>query len=169
MEIEVVKNIVKALLEVMEESQLTTLSVEEKGLKIELKKEGAVPSVVSPQLPGFAPLAPAMPMQPQAPLTAPASKASVSEAKEEKKDEDEGLIAITSPMVGTFYRAPSPESPPFVEVGDEVRVGQVVCIVEAMKLFNEIETEVSGKVVKVLAENANPVEYGQKLILIKPA
>ena len=83
--------------------------------------------------------------------------------------EEEGLVAITSPMVGTFYRSPSPESPPFVEVGDEVAAGKVVCIIEAMKLFNEIEAEVKGKVSKILVENGQPVEYGQKLILIKKA
>ncbi|MGB9612932.1 MAG: acetyl-CoA carboxylase biotin carboxyl carrier protein, partial [Candidatus Margulisiibacteriota bacterium] len=75
--------------------------------------------------------------------------------------------AITSPMVGTFYRAPSPDASPFVEVGDEVEPGKVVCIIEAMKLFNEIEAEVKGKVVKILVENGKPVEYGQKLFLIK--
>jgi acetyl-CoA carboxylase biotin carboxyl carrier protein len=70
-------------------------------------------------------------------------------------------------MVGTFYRSPSPESPPFINVGDQVDMGKVVCIIEAMKLFNEIEAEVRGKVVKILAENGKPVEYGQKLMLIK--
>jgi acetyl-CoA carboxylase biotin carboxyl carrier protein len=76
-------------------------------------------------------------------------------------------LAITSPMVGTFYRAPAPDADPYVEVGDEVTVGQTVCIVEAMKLMNEIESEVKGRVVKILVENAQPVEYGQKLFLVE--
>jgi acetyl-CoA carboxylase biotin carboxyl carrier protein len=76
--------------------------------------------------------------------------------------------AIPSPMVGTFYRTPSPDSPPFVEEGDMVKKGQVVCIIEAMKLMNEIEAEISGKVLQILKENASPVEYGEELFLIEP-
>jgi acetyl-CoA carboxylase biotin carboxyl carrier protein len=81
----------------------------------------------------------------------------------------ESLAPITSPMVGTFYRAPAPDADPYVEVGDMVEMGQTVCIIEAMKLMNEIESEHRGRVVKILAENAQPVEYGQKLFLIEPA
>ena len=81
----------------------------------------------------------------------------------------ENLVAITSPMVGTFYRAPAPDADPYVESGDLVEVGQTVCIIEAMKLMNEIESEHRGRVVKVLVENAQPVEFGQKLFLIEPA
>src|SRR5262245_43839300 len=77
-------------------------------------------------------------------------------------------VVITSPMVGTFYRAPAPDAEPYVEVGDVVEVGQTVCIVEAMKLMNEIESEVKGRIVRILVENAQPVEYGQKLFLIEP-
>ena len=78
------------------------------------------------------------------------------------------LIDITSPMVGTFYTAPAPDEPPFVEVGDQVRKGQTVCIIEAMKLMNEIDTESSGRVVEILVENAQPIEYGQILMRIEP-
>jgi oxaloacetate decarboxylase alpha subunit len=81
----------------------------------------------------------------------------------------ETLAAITSPMVGTFYRAPAPDADPYVEVGDLVEVGQTVCIIEAMKLMNEIESEYRGRVVKILVENAQPVEFGQRLFLIEPA
>ena len=81
----------------------------------------------------------------------------------------ENLAVITSPMVGTFYRAPAPDADPYVELGDMVEVGQTVCIVEAMKLMNEIESEHRGRVVKILVENAQPVEFGQKLFLIEPA
>ena len=77
-------------------------------------------------------------------------------------------LVIVSPMVGTFYRAPAPDADPYVEVGDTVEIGQTVCIVEAMKLMNEIESEVKGRVVKILVENAQPVEYGQKLFLVEP-
>jgi acetyl-CoA carboxylase biotin carboxyl carrier protein len=82
---------------------------------------------------------------------------------------DERLVAVTSPMVGTFYRAPAPDADPYVEVGTTVEVGQTVCIIEAMKLMNEIESEAKGRVVRILAENAQPVEFGQKLFLIEPA
>jgi acetyl-CoA carboxylase biotin carboxyl carrier protein len=87
-------------------------------------------------------------------------------AAEPKAD---NLITVKSPMIGTFYRSPNPESPVFVNVGDEIKPGKVVCIIEAMKLFNEIESEVSGRIVKVLVDNATPVEYDQPLFLVEPA
>jgi acetyl-CoA carboxylase biotin carboxyl carrier protein len=96
-----------------------------------------------------------------APAAAPV--AAVAEAKADN------LITIKSPMVGTFYRTPNPESPVFVNVGDDVKPGKVVCIIEAMKLFNEIESEISGKIVKILVDNATPVEYDQPLFLVEPA
>lgn len=97
---------------------------------------------------------------------ATAAPAVAAPAAEPKAD---NLITIKSPMVGTFYRTPNPESPMFVNVGDEVKPGKVVCIIEAMKLFNEIESEISGKIVKVLVDNATPVEYDQPLFLVEPA
>ncbi len=140
-------DLIKKLIRLVEESDITALAVEEKGMKVEVRREKhiassapAVPSVVTPQV--------------------------KAEAKAPEEEEG-GLIPIVSPMVGTFYRAPSPDSPPYVEVGDTVEPGKTVCIIEAMKLFNEIETEVKGKVVKILVENGQPVEYGQKLMLIK--
>ncbi|RKX71210.1 acetyl-CoA carboxylase, biotin carboxyl carrier protein [candidate division WOR-3 bacterium] len=90
------------------------------------------------------------------------------EVKKENPTRTENLVAIKSPMVGTFYRAPAPDAPPYVEVGDIVRPGQVVCIVEAMKLMNEIESEVEGEIVKILVKNEEPVEYGQDLFLVRP-
>ena len=99
----------------------------------------------------------------------PASAAeSPGEVPEAGPDRDSGLVPIVSPMVGTFYSAPSPESAPYVRQGDHINKGQVVCIVEAMKLMNEIESEVSGTIVRVLAENAQPVEYGQELFRVQP-
>jgi acetyl-CoA carboxylase biotin carboxyl carrier protein len=108
------------------------------------------------------------------PEYAPASRAPVPSAPEEEaseetaEDRDSGLLPITSPMVGTFYQAPSPESPPYVRQGDHVTKGQVVCIVEAMKLINEIESEVTGTIVRVAVENAQPVEFGQTLFMVEP-
>lgn len=138
--------ILKKLIQLAKDEDVSGLSVEDKGVKYEVRREkgGSIPhtSHLIPHTPS-----------PTPPRT----------------EEDDGLVAITSPMVGTFYRSPSPESPPFAQTGDEVEPGKVVCIIEAMKLFNEIEAEVRGKIIKVLAENGKPVEYGQKLFLIKKA
>ena len=97
------------------------------------------------------------------PASAPVAAAATAEPKADN------LITIKSPMVGTFYRTANPDAPAFVNVGDDVKTGTVVCIVEAMKLFNEIESEVSGKIVKILVDNASPVEYDQPLFLVEPA
>ena len=105
------------------------------------------------------------PAQPPQPAESPADAA---EAPEAAPDRDSGLVPIVSPMVGTYYAAASPESAPYVRQGDRINKGQVVCIVEAMKLMNEIESEVSGTIVRVLVENAQPVEYGQELFLVQP-
>ncbi len=104
-----------------------------------------------------------------APASAPASAGeSASAASAAAAAAPANQLVIASPMVGTFYRAPAPDADPYIEVGDAVTVGQTVCIVEAMKLMNEIESEVKGRVVKILVENAQPVEYGQKLFLVEP-
>jgi acetyl-CoA carboxylase biotin carboxyl carrier protein len=142
--------ILKKLIKLAKEEGVSGLSVEDKGVKYEVNLAGG--HVVSAHAPVAHPV-------PTAAHPTPAAKS----------DEEEGLVAITSPMVGTFYRSPSPEAGPFVQSGDEVEPGKIVCIIEAMKLFNEIESEVRGKIVKVLAENGKPVEYGQKLFLIKKA
>jgi acetyl-CoA carboxylase biotin carboxyl carrier protein len=96
-----------------------------------------------------------------------ASAASGAAASAASKDEDEGVAFVSSPLVGTFYRAPSPDAPSFVEVGQTIRLGQRLCIVEAMKLMNEIESDVEGTVLEILVENGKPVEYGQKLFKVK--
>ena len=93
----------------------------------------------------------------------------VSEPAPAPAPADENLLEIKSPMVGTFYRAPSPEAKPYVSMGDAVEPGQIVCIIEAMKLMNEIESEVSGKIAKILVENEQPVEFGQTLFLVSPS
>jgi acetyl-CoA carboxylase biotin carboxyl carrier protein len=143
--------LVKKLIEMVKEEDISGLAVEEGGVKYEVRRdrEGVVTSQTSS-------VSAPQPVISQLPLP-------------DSQSEEEGMVAVTSPMVGTFYRAPSPESPPFVENGDEVAPGKVVCIIEAMKLFNEIEAEVKGKVAKILVENGEPVEYGQKLFLIKKA
>lgn len=115
-----------------------------------------------PQMPAQAPAAPVAPAAPAAP--APAASAEAGKTKEAATN----YLEIKSPMVGTFYRSQSPDKPAFIKVGDVVEVGQTVCIVEAMKLFNEIESEIGGKVVKVLVEDAQPVEYDQVLFLVEP-
>ncbi len=103
-----------------------------------------------------------------APAVSPVASAPVASAPVAAPVAD-NLITIKSPMVGTFYRSSNPETPSFVNVGDEVKSGKVVCIIEAMKLFNEIESEINGKIVKVLVDNASPVEYDQPLFLVEPA
>jgi acetyl-CoA carboxylase biotin carboxyl carrier protein len=118
--------------------------------------------------------APAMQMhQPSAPAqaatSAPAAASETSAAPKAVGSDESRYVAIKAPMIGTFYRSASPENPPFVNVGDDVKKGQVICIIEAMKLFNEIESEVSGKIVKVVADNASPVEYDQVLFLVDPS
>jgi len=141
-------DLIKKLIKILEDADITALSVEEEGMKVEVRREKGLPQAV---------------VSAPAPVHHPGQSSSPAASL----PEEEGLIPITSPMVGTFYRAPSPESPPYVEVGDRTEQGKVVCIIEAMKLFNEIESEVSGTVAKILVENGQPVEYGQKLMLIK--
>jgi len=144
--------IIKKLIQIVKEEEISGLAIEENGIKYEVRREaGGV--VAAPILNTHA--------HTQAHTSSPVPAA--------EEAVDDGTVAITSPMVGTFYRAASPESPPFVEVGASVESGKVICIIEAMKLFNEIEAEVSGKVVKILVENGQSVEYGQKLMLIKKA
>ncbi|MGB9892842.1 MAG: acetyl-CoA carboxylase biotin carboxyl carrier protein [Candidatus Saccharicenans sp.] len=143
----------KKLISLLEEKNLTQFELEVEGFKIKLSRglsnSGHSPAAFSPTQanPGLVngEIIPAPPII----------------------SEDKNLHYITSPMVGTFYRAPSPTSPPFVDIGDTVKKGQTLCIIEAMKLMNEIECDVNGLVVDILVENGKPVEYGQKLFAIK--
>ncbi len=107
-------------------------------------------------------------VQPAQQAPAPAAEAPAPAPAAAPADDESKYITIKSPMIGTFYRSPSPDKPPFVEVGDTIKQGDVICIVEAMKLFNEVESEVSGKIVKVLVDDASPVEYDQPLFLVEP-
>ncbi len=168
---------IQELIKFVAKSGVSEVEIEDKEFKITIKtpssKKGrgmaesalmpqqmmAQPQMVQPQ---YAP-------QPQAlPQAAPAPDGPSAEEKKAAKEE-ESYVSIKSPMIGTFYRSSSPDKPQFVKVGDTIKAGDVVCIIEAMKLFNEIEAEVSGKVVKVLVDDTTPVEYDQPLILIDPS
>jgi acetyl-CoA carboxylase biotin carboxyl carrier protein len=158
---------IQELIKMINKSNIGELVIEEKGFKLSIKqKEEPAPAVYAAPV-AAAPVAyPAVTAaQPaaQQPATPPAAEK--PKAAEQAAD---NLITIKSPMIGTFYRSSSPGKPPFVEPGDEVNPGKVVCIIEAMKLFNEIESEIKGRIVKVLAEDASPVEYDQPLFLVEP-
>ena len=102
------------------------------------------------------------------PVKVEAPSQPVNEEAEKTKKSADNLVAIKSPIVGTFYRSPAPDAPPYIDIGDVVKPGQVVCIVEAMKLMNEIESDVAGKIVKMLVKNEDPVEYNQELFMVEP-
>jgi acetyl-CoA carboxylase biotin carboxyl carrier protein len=151
---------IQELIKIINKSNIGEISIEEKEFKITIKqKEDNIQTVVTAAPAPVYTAAPA-PVAPAVPAAAPAAVSPAPKA--------DNLITIKSPMIGTFYRKSSPDKPNFVEVGDEVSPGKTVCIIEAMKLFNEIESEVSGKIVKVLADDASPVEYDQPLFLVEP-
>ncbi len=156
---------IESLIKFVQGSGVAEVSLEQKDFKITIKTthsgmviQSSPPLMHAPQVQQSAPAPVVQTIStPTTPVESP------------KKADDSKLITIKSPMIGTFYRSANPEKPVFVNVGDEVKQGQVLCIIEAMKLFNEIESEVSGKIVKVLVDNATPVEYDQPLFLIEPA
>ena len=158
---------IQDLIRFVSKSGVNEVAIEQKDFKITIKTNQA-PTYVTATLPlEGAPVAVAAPVAPQPAATAaPAAESSPAAAPAADTSK---YIIIKSPMIGTFYRSASPEKPLFVNVGDEIKEGQVLCIIEAMKLFNEIESEVSGRVVKILADNASPVEYDQPLFLVEPA
>ncbi|PHJ36960.1 hypothetical protein P378_19290 [Desulforamulus profundi] len=152
----------KELIKVLDQTDITEIDLESDGVKVSIRKGGKVSASVTAPAAAPAVETPAAetlktqeaPIAPAAPAATPGQSA-------------EGLVPVTAPMVGTFYQAPAPDADPFVKVGDVVQQGQTLCIIEAMKLMNEIEAEVAGEVVEILVENGQPVEYGQKLFLIK--
>jgi acetyl-CoA carboxylase biotin carboxyl carrier protein len=161
---------IQELIKMINKSNIGELTIEQKDFRITIKqKEEHVTQVVSAP----AQMAPVYASAPQP--TATAQQPAVSsnaQAGDKSKGGDTAaanLVTIKSPMIGTFYRRSSPDKPNLIEVGDEVTPGKVVCIIEAMKLFNEIESETKGKIVKVLVEDASPVEYDQPLFLVEPA
>lgn len=152
-------NQIQELLKAVDESSVTKVRVKDGDFEITIEKQTAA-APVTYQMPMQAAPMPQMQSAPAAPAAAPAAAAPAVSGNGQ---------TVKSPMIGTFYRSASPDKPPFINVGDEIRAGQVVCIIEAMKLFNEIESEVSGRVVKVLVDDASPVEYDQPLFLVEPA
>ncbi|WP_395626451.1 acetyl-CoA carboxylase biotin carboxyl carrier protein [Daejeonella sp.] len=153
---------IQELIKFVSKSGVNEVSLEQKEFKITIKTNqpptyiASAPAQVAPQLPAVAASV--------ATVTTNAEPIAVTPAKEDNSS----YLTIKSPMIGTFYRSANPEKPLFVNVGDEVKAGQVVCIIEAMKLFNEIESEISGRIVKILVDNASPVEYDQPLFLVEP-
>jgi len=160
--------IMQRLLKFMQDAQLTELDIEMEGVKVRLRKGGApveaAPAPVAmPALPAMIPVAAApVPAAVPAPTAASVAVAGEGGAPATVPPIPGGPV-IKSPMVGTFYRAPSPTSPPFVNAGDVIKEGQTLCIIEAMKLMNEVKAEQAGKIVKILAENGHPVEFDQVL------
>ncbi|MCW8897630.1 MAG: acetyl-CoA carboxylase biotin carboxyl carrier protein [Flavobacteriales bacterium] len=165
---------IQELIKFVAKSGVSEVEIENKDFKITIKtppyKRGNQPTVevirqevVQPQQAQQAPVAAAPQAQPQATPAAPAAPA------KEAPSEDANYVTIKSPMIGTFYRKPSPDKPNYVSVGDEVKNETVVCVIEAMKLFNEIEAEINGKIVKILVDDGSPVEYDQPLFLVDPS
>jgi oxaloacetate decarboxylase (Na+ extruding) subunit alpha len=144
---------IKDMINLMNDNGLTELEVEKDGLRIKLRKGSS----------GFEKAIEFSPAQFQAP------QQQAKPAHPAEKIEKSNQVEIKAPMVGTFYRAPSPEAPPYVNIGDKIEPGQVICIIEAMKLMNEIKSEVRGKVVDIQVDNSEPIEFGQVLFVIEPA
>ena len=161
------------LFKLIKRNSLTEFAMKDGDFEITIRSEHAA-AEGNPTIQQVMPVAaPTYLQQAPAPQAAPPAAAPATGADGGSEDaappaNDSKLIPIKSPMVGTFYRASSPDKPPFAKVGDSINVGDVVCIVEAMKLFNEIESEVSGKIVKVLVEDAQPIEYDQVLFMVEP-
>ncbi len=156
----------KELIEFLIEKDITEFELERGDVKVRIKRGGAQPVVQVQGEPRIF-TGPAVAGNVEVGMGAPSASAAAPAAPKEAPPE-EVLQAVKSPIVGTFYEAPSPGAPPFVKVGDTVEVGQVLCIVEAMKLLNEIESDVAGEIVKKLAVNGQPIEYGQELFAIRP-
>ena len=154
---------IQELIKMVNKSNIGEVTIEQKDFKVTVKqKEEPVQHVVA--------AAPAMAAAPVAPVAAaPATSAAATEKPKAAPATADNLITIKSPMIGTFYRKSSPDKPNLVDVGSDIAPGSVLCIIEAMKLFNEIESEVKGRIVKVLVDDASPVEYDQPLFLVEPA
>ncbi|MFN4082035.1 MAG: acetyl-CoA carboxylase biotin carboxyl carrier protein [Bacteroidia bacterium] len=158
---------IKELIKLVSDAGVSEVEVEKGDFKLSIRKNDDKTTVVHTPVATLPTVMPTQPVAAAAPVI-PVQTEKI-EAPVVKNDSPVGnYVTIKSPMIGTFYKSPSPDKPAFVNVGDEIKVGQVLCIIEAMKLFNEIESEVSGKIVKVLVENASPVEYDQPLFLVEP-
>jgi acetyl-CoA carboxylase biotin carboxyl carrier protein len=161
-------DVIKQILELMREHDLAEFELEQDGLKVRVRKQGSTPvfTLPAPTLPAMSVVPAAVPALSAAGGATPLASAagSIDAITDEESLE---LAVITSPIVGTFYRSPDPSSPPFVDVGQTIQKGQTLCIIEAMKLMNEIESEYEGQVVKVYVENGQPVQYGERMFAIK--
>ncbi len=155
---------IQELIKFVAKSGVSEVEIEDKGFKISIK----TPAHAQP-LTQVVTVAPQAAQAPVAAVQAAAPVAEAPPAPAPKAEAAANLITVKSPMIGTFYRSAGPDKPVFASVGDEIKKGQIVCIIEAMKLFNEIESEFSGRVVKVLVDDASPVEYDQPLFLVEPA
>jgi len=149
---------IQELIRFVSKSGVNEVAIEQKDFKITIKTNQA-PTIVNATIP--------QPQQQTAAVAAPVAAAPAAAASAPAADTS-NYLTIKSPMIGTFYRSAGPDKPLFVNVGDEIKAGDVVCIIEAMKLFNEIESEVSGRIVKILVDNSSPVEYDQPLFLVEP-
>lgn len=169
-----VKEIIE-LVDFISKKRLEEVKIETEAIKLSIKKSAAQNKVVEQTVVHTAPAVAAAPVAAPAAAPVPAAVPAAAPAPEVKAEapaaasNEDNLIPVKSPMIGTFYRSANPESPSFANVGDKIEKGQTVCIVEAMKLFNEIESDVSGTIVKVMVENAQPVEYDQVLFLVDPS
>lgn len=153
-------NLIKKLVKILETSDVTDIEIEENGTKIKVAKKVRIAQPVQAVA--------AVPSQTPSVAVQQREEQKPAEKKSSEESAESNLHTVRSPIVGTFYRAPAPDADPYVQVGDVVSVGTVLCIVEAMKLMNEIESDVNGKIVKILVENGKPVEYNQPLFLIQP-
>ena len=158
---------IQDLIRFVSKSGVSEVSIEQNEFKMTIKTNQA-PTIVNATIPGAPVAQQGAPVIQAAPVAAIPASAPAAQAPAAAAADTSNYITVKSPMIGTFYRSASPEKPSFVNVGDEIGPGNVLCIIEAMKLFNEIESEVSGRVVKVLVENASPVEYDQPLFLVEP-
>ncbi len=160
---------IQELIKMVNKSNIGELTVEMKDFRVTIKqKEDKIQQIVSAPIPTT--VIPNIQHVPAHTGPAPAVQpAAASEQSKETSATLSNVVTIKSPMIGTFYRRAAPDKPNFVEIGDEINPGKVICIIEAMKLFNEIESETKGKIVKVLVEDASPVEYDQPLFLVEPA
>lgn len=156
-------NEIQDLIKFVAKQKVTEVEIEKKDFKITIKSQKEEVHVAH-----VAPAPVAAPAAIQAPAAAPAPAPAAPAEPAPAKEDTSNYITVKSPMIGTFYRSANPESDPFVNVGDSIKPGDVLCIVEAMKLFNEIEAEVSGKIVKVLVDDASPIEFDQPLFLVEP-
>ena len=159
----------KEILQILDDREITEFELEEEGRKLRICKARPLPAGHAAATGALAAAVPAAPPSaPPAPRPSAATAASAPEAAPAAAGTEAGLTVVKSPIVGTFYRTPDPNAPPFVNVGDRIRVGQVLCIIEAMKLMNEIEAEVAGEIVRIHHESGHPVQYGEPLFTVRP-